>query len=55
VSQELTPERVRSADLVLITTAHAAVDYAMVVREAKRVLDTRNAVGHHRAPNVERL
>ena len=55
LSQELTPERVRGADLVLITTAHSAVDYAMVVREATHVLDTRNAVSHHRAPNVERL
>jgi len=54
VSQELTPERVRGADLVLITTAHTSVDYAMVVREAKRVLDTRGAVPRG-AANVERL
>jgi len=54
-SQELTPELVRRADLVLITTAHSEIDYAMVVREATRVLDTRNAVQSPRAANVERL
>jgi UDP-N-acetyl-D-glucosamine dehydrogenase len=54
-SQDLTPELVRRADLVLITTAHSSIDYAMVVREATRVLDTRNAVHALRAGNVERL
>jgi UDP-N-acetyl-D-glucosamine dehydrogenase len=54
-SQELDAELVRRADLVLITTAHSSVDYTMVVREATRVLDTRNAVTAPRAANVERL
>ncbi len=42
-SVDLTPETLRSADLVLIVTAHRAVDYAQVVREAPLVVDTRNA------------
>ena len=39
----LTAEEVRKADLVLLLTDHTAVDYAMVVREAVQMLDTRNA------------
>lgn len=42
-SVPLTPERVREFDLVLILTDHTGVDYDMVVKEAKLVLDTRNA------------
>ena len=30
-------------DLVLISTDHSAYDYAMIVRHAKLVVDTRNA------------
>lgn len=41
----LTPERLRWADAVVITTDHSEVDYAMVRRHARLVLDTRNALG----------
>jgi len=41
---ELTPEVVASADLVIVTTAHTAVDYALVQRHAKMVFDTKNAM-----------
>ena len=40
---ELTQELVRSADLVMITTAHTNVDYGMVCANAKAVFDTKNA------------
>ena len=40
---DLTDESLSSADLVVIVTDHAAVDYADVVRRAHRVYDTRNA------------
>jgi nucleotide sugar dehydrogenase len=39
----LTVDEVRQADLVLLLTDHAAVDYAMVVQQAVQLLDTRNA------------
>ena len=35
-----------AADLVVILTDHAAVDYDRVVRHAHRVFDTRNATKH---------
>jgi UDP-N-acetyl-D-glucosamine dehydrogenase len=40
-SVELTDTVLKSADLVVILTDHSAVDYAHIVAEAKRVLDTR--------------
>ena len=42
-SVELTKELVKSVDCVLITTDHSQYDYEMVVKNAKRVIDTRNA------------
>jgi UDP-N-acetyl-D-glucosamine dehydrogenase len=42
-SVELTDERVRAADCVIITTDHTSFDYARIVRDAKLVVDTRNA------------
>ena len=44
-SVELTPVSVRAADCVLIATDHSALDYGMIRRESKRVVDTRNALG----------
>ncbi|HUF35268.1 MAG TPA: nucleotide sugar dehydrogenase [Gemmatimonadales bacterium] len=43
-SVELTPEAVRAADCVMIVTDHSAVDYRMIKRNAKAVVDTRNAM-----------
>lgn len=42
-SEDLTDERLASADLVVIITDHAEVDTARVVARAQRVFDTRNA------------
>lgn len=42
--KELTEELVKSADLVMVTTAHTNVDYDMVQRNAKAVFDTKNAM-----------
>jgi UDP-N-acetyl-D-glucosamine dehydrogenase len=42
-SVDLTDEAVAAADLVIILTNHAAVDYDRVVARAQRVYDTRNA------------
>ncbi len=43
-SVPLTPRQVSSADAVLIVTDHDAVDYALIARHAKLVVDTRNAM-----------
>ncbi|MDA1106223.1 MAG: nucleotide sugar dehydrogenase [Planctomycetota bacterium] len=43
-SEPLTHERLAAADAVVIVTDHDAVDYAAVVRHARLVVDTRNAV-----------
>ncbi len=39
---KLSAERVGSADLVAVLTGHSCVDYELVVRAARTVLDTRN-------------
>ena len=43
-SQALTPALVKKNRCVIILTDHSAFNYAMVVRQAKRVLDTRNVL-----------
>jgi UDP-N-acetyl-D-glucosamine dehydrogenase len=50
-STNLTPERLASYDCVLIATDHTSYDYEAIVRDAKLVVDTRNAtrrVKNHR-------
>lgn len=42
-SIELTPDTIRSYDVVLIATDHSCIDYADIVRHAALVVDTRNA------------
>ncbi len=43
-SVPLTPEAVAAADCVMIVTDHTAVDYRMIQRKARLVVDTRNAL-----------
>jgi UDP-N-acetyl-D-glucosamine dehydrogenase len=43
-SVPLTAEQVRSADCVVIVTDHTRLDYAMLAREAKALVDTRHVV-----------
>ena len=40
----LTPANLRKYDVVLISTDHSCYDYAMIAKNAKLVVDTRNAV-----------
>jgi UDP-N-acetyl-D-glucosamine dehydrogenase len=42
-SVALSPERLASYDCVLIATDHSAYDYDAITRDAKLVVDTRNA------------
>ena len=41
---ELTPEIVKAADLVMVTTAHTTVDYQMGADNAQLIFDTKNAM-----------
>ncbi|MGI9041990.1 MAG: nucleotide sugar dehydrogenase [Gemmatimonadales bacterium] len=43
-SVPLTPDTVSSADCVMVVTDHTSVDYRMIRRNAKLVVDTRNAM-----------
>ncbi len=43
-SVALTPDVVAAADCVLIVTDHTSVDYRMIKRQAKLIVDTRNAI-----------
>ena len=43
-SVPLTPETLKQYDLVLVSTAHSAVDWSMVAKHAKLVVDTRDAM-----------
>jgi UDP-N-acetyl-D-mannosaminuronic acid dehydrogenase/UDP-N-acetyl-D-glucosamine dehydrogenase len=49
---ELTVDEVRAADVVLLLTDHPEVDYALVERDARLVLDTRHRLA---GPQVEHL
>jgi UDP-N-acetyl-D-glucosamine dehydrogenase len=42
-SRSLTPATLRAADCVLIVADHSSIDYEVVVRHARLVMDTRNA------------
>ena len=54
-SVELTPESVASFDCILVSTNHAAFDYAMVAEHAKLVVDTRDAMRDHHEDLGDRL
>ncbi|MGQ9678275.1 MAG: nucleotide sugar dehydrogenase [bacterium] len=43
-ARSLTPALLRQADCVLILTDHASLDYNMILKESKLILDTRNVI-----------
>ncbi len=47
--RDLNTQEVSNADLVVILTGHSCVDYELVVRSARAVLDTRNATSRGRS------
>ena len=53
-STPLTPDLFNNVDCVVILTDHSGIDYDDVVRQARLVVDCRNAV-RRRAPNVFKL
>ena len=53
-SQPLTPAALAAADCVAILTEHRSIDYEMVLKSARLIVDTRNAIaGKH--PHVFKL
>ncbi len=54
-SVPFTAARVRAFDCVVIATAHRGVDYRALLRWAKSVVDTRNALAGLRSPKLIRL
>jgi UDP-N-acetyl-D-glucosamine dehydrogenase len=53
--QRASLDGVASYDAVLVVTDHSDYDYAKIVREAKLVVDTRNATKGINAPNIVRV
>jgi UDP-N-acetyl-D-glucosamine dehydrogenase len=54
-SVPLTPSRLRAYDSVVIATAHRAFDYGVILRHARSVVDTRNALKGKRSKKIIRL
>jgi len=50
-SVELTQESLEAVDVVVVVTDHAAVDYGLIVRNARLIVDTRNAMAAYRSVN----
>lgn len=54
-SVDLNEKTVSDADLVVIVTDHTDVDYSLLAKSAKRIVDTRNAMKDHKLEKVVRL
>jgi UDP-N-acetyl-D-glucosamine dehydrogenase len=54
-STPLTPSRIRTFDCVVISTAHSSVDYNWMLRHARGVVDTRNALNGRQSPKIVRI
>jgi UDP-N-acetyl-D-glucosamine dehydrogenase len=54
-SKKLTSSVLSRADCVVIVTAHACLDYALLAREADLVVDTRNALKRKKGKHIFRL
>ena len=54
-SVALTAASLASYDLVLVSTAHSAFDWNMIAKNAKLILDTRDAMRAHHAELGDRL
>jgi UDP-N-acetyl-D-glucosamine dehydrogenase len=54
-SRPLRPATFRAADCVVIATAHKVIDYDMVAKNARTIVDSRNAMRGHRTRGVFKL
>ena len=50
-SVPLSPQVLESGDAVVVVTDHSNIDYAMILRHSKLVVDTRNATAPYRKPS----
>ena len=51
----ITSRLLEQIDCAVLLTAHADLDYALLVERCRLVFDTRNALSAFKAPNVVRL
>jgi UDP-N-acetyl-D-glucosamine dehydrogenase len=51
-SVPLTEERLAEADCVIVVTDHTAIDWTLVGRAARLVIDTRNVMARVRSPRA---
>lgn len=51
-SAPLTSENLQQADLVLLVTDHSALDYALIAKEARLIVDTRNAFKDYKGSHI---
>lgn len=54
-STKLTPQLIRSVDCILITTDHTSYDYKTIVKNARLIVDTRNATKQIKSPKVVKI
>lgn len=54
IASSVSMEGIASYDCVVICTDHSSFDYGDIIRDARLVIDTRNATGGSRAPNIVR-
>jgi UDP-N-acetyl-D-glucosamine dehydrogenase len=54
-AKPLTPELLEEADCVVITTAHSAFDYTLIVSKANLIFDSRNALKGFKSSKIWRL
>lgn len=55
VAVDLSVKSLKGYDIVVVAVDHTAVDYARIVKHAKRVFDVKNVYKAKNHPNVERL
>jgi UDP-N-acetyl-D-glucosamine dehydrogenase len=54
-SVDLTARKLKSLDCAVIVADHTAFDYAMIVRNARAIVDTRNALRDYRSGNITKI
>lgn len=54
-SVDISPEIIRAADLVILTTDHSAYDYKLIAENAALILDTRNGFAGIESENIFKL
>lgn len=54
-SLELNESTIKNNDVIIITTPHAGIDYDLLVKSKKPILDTRNILYNYSLPNIYRI